>query len=86
MKAIAINGVALEINWTNALTSGHGHKKITVELYFDGKYEKFNATTNNMPDYDDATDLDGEDKDEALFNLIVYKIEDEIMEWIQNQD
>lgn len=82
MKAITLNGTDLEINYTQALTAGHGHKKITVEFYFQGEYKTFSATTSNMPDYDDATDLEGEDKDEALFNIISYQIEDEISEWI----
>ena len=72
----------LEINYTQALTAGHGHKKITVELYLQGEYKTFSATTSNMPDYDDATELEGSDKDEALFNIISYKIEDEVNEWI----
>jgi hypothetical protein len=82
MKAITLNGTELEINYTQAITAGHGHKKITVELYFEGNYKTFTATTSNMPDYDDATDLEGEDKDEALFNIISRQIEDEISEWV----
>jgi hypothetical protein len=84
MKVITFNNTELEINYTNALTAGHGHKKITVELYFQGEYKTFSATTSNMPDYDEATELESYDKDEALFNLISYKIEDEIEEWISN--
>ena len=82
MKAIILNGTDLEINYTNAITSGHGHKKITVELYFQGEYKTFSSTTSNMPDYDDATDLEGGEKDEALFNIISYQIEEEVSEWI----
>jgi len=82
MKAINFIGTDLEINYTNALTSGHGHKKITIELFFQGEYKTFSATTSNMPDYDDATELEGEDKDEALFNIIRYQIEDEVSEWV----
>jgi hypothetical protein len=82
MKEINFIGTDLEINYINALTSGHGHKKITVELFFQGEYKAFSATTSNMPDYDDATELEGEDKDEALFNIIRYQIEDEVSEWV----
>lgn len=82
MRAIKINGVALEINWTNALSSGHGHKKITVELYFLGEYKTFSATTSNMPDYDDATELEGSAKDEALFYIISRQVQDQVDEWI----
>lgn len=82
MKNINLNGTDLEINYTNATTAGHGHKKITVELYFKGEYKTFSATTSNMPSYDDATELEGSDKDEALFNIISYQIEDQVEEWI----
>lgn len=82
MTTIEIYNTELEINWTNVLTAGHGHKKITVELCYQNEYKEFSSTTNNMPDYDDACDLEGSEKDEALFNIISYKIHDEIAEWI----
>ena len=82
MKAINILGTDLEINYTNAVTAGHGHKKITVELCYLGEYKKFTATTSNMPDYDDAMDLEGEERDEALFLIIENQITDQVDEWI----
>ena len=82
MKAITLNGTDLEINYTQALTSGHGHKKITVELCFQEEYKTFSATTSNMPDYDEATELEGGDKDEALFNIVSRQLADQIDEWI----
>ncbi|EKT4545811.1 hypothetical protein AAIP58_000112 [Flavobacterium psychrophilum] len=82
MRTINFLKTELEINYTQALTAGHGHKKITVELCLQGEYKTFSATTSNMPDYDNATDLEGFDKDEALFNIISSKIEEEVDEWI----
>lgn len=82
MKTITFLNTELGINFTQALTSGHGHKKITLELCLQGEYKTFSATTSNMPDYDDATELEGEDKDEALFNIVSYQLEDQIDEWI----
>lgn len=82
MKAITFLNTELEINYTQSLTAGHGHKKIIVELCFKEEFKTFSATTSNMPDYDDATELEGSDKDEALFNIISYKIEDQVNEWI----
>jgi hypothetical protein len=35
-----------------------------------------------MPDYDDATELEGSAKDEALFSIISRQIEDQVNEWI----
>jgi hypothetical protein len=82
MKTINFLNTELAIYYTKALTAGHGHKKITVELYLLGEYKTFSATTSNMPDYDEATELEGSDKDEALFNIISMQIEDEVSEWI----
>lgn len=82
MRTINFLNTELEINYTQALTAGHGHKRITVELYFLGDYKTFSATTSNMPDYDDASELEGSEKDEALFNIVSRQIEDEVNEWI----
>jgi hypothetical protein len=82
MKSITFNGSDLGIFSTNATTAGHGHKKIKVELLYKGEYRVFSATTSNMPDYDDATDLEAEEKNEALFNLVSYQLEDQINEWL----
>lgn len=82
MTTINFLNSELEINYTQSLTAGHGHKKITVELYFLGEYKTFSATTSNMPDYDDATELDGSAKDVALFSIISRQIEDQVNEWI----
>jgi len=86
MKQITFVGAELEINYSQVTTSGHGHKKITVELCYQNEYQKFSATTSNMPDYDDATELDGSEHDEALFNIIKYQIEDHVSEWVVEVD
>lgn len=82
MKKIKFNNTDLEINYTNSLSSGAGHKKITVELYFNDEYKTFSTVTSNMPDYDETTNLEGSDKDEALFRIIEWQINDEIETWI----
>ena len=82
MKTINVLNTDLEIFSTNAVSAGHGHKKITVELCYMGEYKIFSQTTSNMPDFDDAMNLEGEDKDEALFNIIEHQITDQIDEWI----
>ena len=35
-----------------------------------------------MPDFDEATDLEGQEKYEALFDLVDYSLDGEIAEWI----
>lgn len=74
----------IEIYHANAITSGYGHKKITVELAYNGEYQKFTATTNNMPSYDAATELEGADKYHALYEIIENQIIDEVAEWLEN--
>lgn len=82
MRAITFLNTELEINYTQVLSACYGHKRITVGLYFQGEYKEFCTATSNMFDYDNATDLEGGDKDEALFNIISYQIEEQVSEWI----
>lgn len=72
------------INYADAITSGYGHKKITVEIEFEGEYEKFSATTSFMPDYDKAMDLDGQEKYEALYACIEQDINEDVFEWLMS--
>lgn len=76
------NGI--EIYSINASTAGYGHKKITVELRFENNYKTFAATTDCMPMLDEANDLEGDDRDNALYNLIDYKIKDSVNEWLND--
>lgn len=71
-----------EIYFINASTAGHGHKKITVELKLGNEYKTFSATTDCMPMYDEANDLEGEERELALYNLIDHKIEAAVTEWL----
>jgi len=68
----------------SASTAGYGHKKITVELKLENEYKTFSATIDCMPSYDEVNDLDGDDRDEALYNLIDSKIESQVYEWIES--
>ena len=73
------------IDYASALPSGYGHQKITVSVVSEnGDKKDFKATTNNMPDFDEATDLEGQEKYEALFELVEYSLDGEISEWIYN--
>lgn len=84
MKAITTLNTEKEVslNYASSMTSGYGHKKITVELECEGEYKDFSATTNNMQGFDNANDLEGDDKYIAFFELIESEIEEEIMEWL----
>lgn len=76
----------ISITYATAITSGYGHKKITVEIEYDGNYKIFSDVTSHMPGYDKAVDLEGEDRDMALYNLIERSIIDQIAEWIEELD
>ncbi len=83
MTQVNISNKQVEINYANALTSGYGHKKITVELNYEGNSKTFYATTSHMPGYDAANDMEGEEKYVAFFELIESQIEEEVAEWLE---
>ena len=82
-----IQGNEIEITYASALTAGYGHKKITVEVEFNGMRKEFKATTSNMPAYDEAMNIeDMEDKYFALYEIIESQIEDNILDWISENE
>lgn len=87
MRTTNIQGNEIEITYANALMSGYGHKKITVEVEFNGLRKEFKATTSNMPAYDEAMNIeDMEDKYFALYEIIESQIEDNILDWISENE
>ena len=79
---ITISGQEVEIWSAYNTPAGYGHKKIFVELQRMESYKVFSATTNNMPAYDEANDLEGPHKERALYDIIASQIEDQVVEWI----
>ena len=84
-------GQEFTIDYASAITAGYGHQKITVSVVSEnGDKKEFWHKTNNMPDFDEANDLDyGQEKFEALFELVEYSLDGEISEWlseIENAD
>ena len=76
-------GQEFTIDHASAITSGYGHQKITVYVMAEsGEKKEFSAKTNNMPDFDEANELEGQDKYEALFDLVEYSLDGEISEWL----
>lgn len=73
------------IDYASAITSGYGHKEITVSVNYEGKLKNFTATTSNMHAYDQATDLEGQEKYEALYELVEGTLNDQISEWIYHE-
>lgn len=71
------------IEYASALPAGYGHKKITASIVAaNGDKKDFRATTSNMPNFDESTDLEGQEKYEALFELVENDLDGEISEWI----
>lgn len=73
----------IEIYHASARPSGYGHMEIKVELMHKDEYKEFAAITDNMPDYDEANRLEGDEKRNALYKLIEHKISDSVDEWIE---
>lgn len=77
-------GQNFTINYASSIFAGYGHQKITVEIASEtGDKKEFWHKTDNMPDFDEANDLEyGQEKFEALFELVESKLDGEICEWI----
>lgn len=82
MYVIEVNNTEIGLYHAQAISAGSGHKYITVELEYEGIYETFTAITADMPSYDAATELEGEEKYLALYNIIAHQIKREVDEWI----
>lgn len=83
-NTVLVAGKELVLYHVYSTTIGYGHKKITVELHYNGDYQKFTATTNNMPGFDAACELEGSEKYLALYKLIENQIIDEVSEWLES--
>lgn len=83
-NSITINGKELEITHATAISSGHGHKEIIVSFIECEKVKgiTLKATTNNMPAYDKANDLEGPEKYMAFYKIIASQIQDQLEEFI----
>ncbi|NBU81375.1 MAG: hypothetical protein EBS55_06985 [Flavobacteriaceae bacterium] len=81
---IEINGKELDITHATAISSGHGHKKISVSFYDFECNESItlSATTSNMPAFDRADELEGQEKYRALYDIIEMQIQDQLEEFV----
>lgn len=73
------------ILWASAESAGYGHKKITVEMGYKGDRMHFSAITTNMPGFDEATDLEGDEKTNALYSLVKSNIDEQVKDWVYTQ-
>ncbi|WP_312306607.1 hypothetical protein [Chryseobacterium sp.] len=76
-------GQEFTIDYASAQFSGYGHQKITVRIIAEnGDIKEFWSKTNNMPDFDDANDLEGQEKYEAFYKLVETSIDGDISDWL----
>lgn len=67
----------------SSMPAGYGHQRITVQMQNEvGGTREFSATTDFMPGFDAANELEGQEKYEALYELIANKIADMVYEWL----
>lgn len=83
------NEIEYTIDHAGHFSSGHGHKKISVEIECSGQTVSFIATASNMYDFDKAMNLsDGLDMQEyyeSLFSLVKSQLDDQIEEWASDE-
>lgn len=80
-------GQEFTVDFANSLPAGHGHRKIMVQIVAEnGDQKEFSSVTSNMPDFDEANDLEGQEKYEALFEIVENDLDGEIAEWISDLD
>ena len=82
MKTYEIDGKDINVVCAVASPAGHGHYEITVDLMDAVETKSFTAKTSDMHGMDAATDLDGQERYEALYELIASKIEGQVVEWL----
>lgn len=75
-------GHEFNVEYATAIPAGYGHKAISIDLVSGKKSQSFYETTDNMPDFDNANDLESQERYEALFDLVKYKLDSEINEWL----
>jgi len=79
-----ISDKEVRVTEANAITAGYGHKAIIVNLMHNDQAKIFKTTTDNMPGYDAAIDLEGDEKMIALYKLVENKLRDSIAEWVES--
>lgn len=81
---ITINNQELEVIHASKLPSGFGHYKINVHFLnhqnMESKY--FASTTSNMSAIDAASELEGQEKYMALYEIIASDIQDQLEEFV----
>ena len=87
MKNLNIQGNEVTLISVTQHFAGYGRRNITCYFEYNGVDFSISATTNDMPSFDEAMDIEDREKsDIALYNIVAYKIEDAILEEIYDID
>lgn len=82
-KYSTTTGHEFTIDFASGLNDGYGCKRIKVYVMSDnGDKKEFSSRTCNMSDFDEAIDLEGQEKYDAFYELIQFDIDDEVSEWL----
>ena len=83
---ITINNQELDIINANSISSGHGHKKVLVNIHNlnTGQSKTFTSVSNNMRAFDEiqSLELEGEEKYVALYEIIATDIQEQLEEFV----
>ena len=78
------DGTELNLYHAQSSPSGYGHQEITVDLEYRGYKKSFKSVTSDMPAFDEANELEGEERQIALYNMI--DVENDQVEWMLEVD
>lgn len=80
MKNLNIQGNEVTLTGVTQRFAGYGRRKIICFFEHSGVNFSISATTNDMHAFDRAMDIDDyEERQIALYDIIKYKIEEEIL-------
>ena len=87
MKNLNIQGNEVTLISVTQHFAGYGHRRITCYFEYAGVEFSISATTNDMPSFDEAMDIEDYKEGEiALYNIIADRIEDNILDEIYEID
>ena len=89
MKAMNVtieNGkeVSVKVGYASKSFEGRGRYALNVHLCDNfGNAKIFKQSTTDMPFIDSLDDMSTEEKYEAIYNHVEYKIEEQVIEWVR---
>lgn len=79
------NQVELTVDYSSKSFVGSGHYKLQVDLSDDNGNDKlFYYTTTDMEFVDSLSEMSSSEKNEAIYNHVSRFIEEEVIEWIRD--